>query len=344
MTPVWPLSAKPSSFKSGAVNIIYWGANGVEEEEVKTYSELVVRIRSKLLSKMEEWAGSFREAAQDLRVSGHPVEHKTARFRGVVGAVDGGSMIIPFADKLVGVASALAVRSREQYERRILEPSIMLQEGGEEDGGFMDRVDVERETMVMGLANEILDSGWADLLIVDGPLIPRPKYVGEYLYQLGRLLERAEREGRLTMGFVKRPQSAFLDEFGETGFMDRAILASALESGQVYPWPPRTHAVKFFELKYTYLKMLNPPLSGVFRLDFPKHLSDEEIMEVIGYLAGSADPQSGVPAILMKADEEVKMSRRLMIELYRDCFMKVATDLDPRLWSPLAPRWGEMLW
>jgi hypothetical protein len=318
---------------------------GAEEEEVKTYSELVVRIRVKLLSEMERWVGSFRDAITDLRVPGRPVERKAVRFRGVVGAVDGGSMVIPFADRLVGVASALAVRAGgHQYERRIMEPRIMLQEDGEEDGGFMDRVDVERETMVMSLANEVMDSGWADLLIVDGPLIPRPKYTGEYLYQLGRLLEAAEREGRPVVGFVKRPQSSFLEEFRGTGFMDRAILASALEGGQVYPWPPRTHAVKLLELRYTYIKMLDPPLSGVFRLDFPKHLSDDEVMEVICYLAGSADPQTGVPAILMKADEEVKMGRRLMMELYRDCFMKVATGLDPRLWPPLAPRWGEMLW
>ena len=254
--------------------------------------------------------------------------------------------MIPFADKLVGVASALAIIVRPgrqaQYERRVMEPRIMIQEDGQLDGDFLDRVDLEREEMVMALANEAL--GQVDLLLVDGPLIPRPEYGGEYLYQLGRLLERAEHEGKPIAGFVKRPQSSFLEELRRTGFTDRAILASALESGQVYPWPPRPHAVKLFELKYTYIKMLDPPLSGVFRLDFPKHLSDDEIMEVIGYLAGSADPHTGVPAILMKADEEVKMGRRLMMELYRDCFMRIATGLDPRLWSPLAPRWGEMLW
>jgi len=68
----------------------------MEEEEVKTYSELVVRIRSKLLSRMEEWVASFQEVVRDLRVSGHPVEGRVARFEGVVGAVDGGSMVIPF--------------------------------------------------------------------------------------------------------------------------------------------------------------------------------------------------------------------------------------------------------
>jgi len=314
------------------------------EEEVKTYSELIVKIRSKLLSEMGRWASSFSKTIEDLdlKVSGHPIECKTSRFEGVVGAVDGGSMVIPFADRLVGIASALAVRSREYFERKILEPKILLQEDGESEGDFVDRVDIERETMVMWLANNILD--WVDLLIIDGPLIPRPEYVGEYLYQLRTLLDRATEQAKPIVGFVKRPHSMFIEEFRETGFTDRAILSSMLEKLQLYPWPPRTHAFKSFELRYTYIKMLDPPLSGVFRLDFPKHLSEEEVLDVIGYLAGSSDPLTGVPAILLKADEEVKMSRRLMVDLYRDCFSKISTEMDPKLWSPLAPRWGETLW
>ena len=35
-------------------------------------------------------------------------------------------MVIPFADRLVGIASALAVRSRGSFERRIIEPKILL--------------------------------------------------------------------------------------------------------------------------------------------------------------------------------------------------------------------------
>ena len=314
----------------------------MDEEEVKTYSELIMKIRSKLLSSMEEWVNSFSRSIDGLRVSGYPIERKTSTFRGVVGAVDGGSMVIPFADRLVGIASALAVRSREYFERKILEPKILLQGDGESEGDFVDRVDVERETMVMWLANNVLD--WADLLIIDGPLIPRPEYVGEYLYQLRTLLDRAAGLSKPIVGFVKRPHSMFLEEFREAGFTDRAVLSSMLQRLQLYPWPPRTHTSKSLELRYTYIKMLDPPLSGVFRLDFPKHLSDEEILDVIGYLAGSSDPLSGIPAILMKADEEVKLGRRLMVDLYRDCFSKISSSLDPKLWSPLAPRWGELLW
>jgi hypothetical protein len=313
----------------------------LDEEEVKTYSELIVKIRSKLLSEMEGWVSSFRKTVEGLEVSGEMIDDAPV-FDGVVGAVDGGSSIIPFADRLVGIASALSIQVDESYRRRIVEPRILLQERDEDDGEFMDRVDMERETMMMSLANKTIEE--VELLIVDGPLIPRPEYIGEYLYQLKRLLEKAEGEGKLLVGFVKRPQSMFIEEFRELGFTDRAILSSLLGKLQVYPWPPRAHAVRFFQLRYTYIKLLDPPLPGVFRLDFPKHLSDEEILSIIGYVAASSDPWKGVPAIILKADEEVKMSRKLMVDLYRDCFSKVSSSLDPSLWSPLAPRWGELLW
>jgi hypothetical protein len=313
----------------------------LDEEEVKTYSELIVKIRSKLLSEMEGWVSSFRETVEGLEVSGEMIDDAPV-FDGVVGAVDGGSSIIPFADRLVGIASALSIEADESYRRRIVEPRILLQERDEDDGEFMDRVDMERETMMMSLANKTIED--VELLIVDGPLIPRPEYIGEYLYQLRRLLEKAEEERKLLVGFVKRPQSMFIEEFRELGFTDRAILSSLLEKFQVYPWPPRTHEVRFFELRYTYIKLLDPPLSGVFRLDFPKHLSDEEILSITGYVAASSDPWKGVPAIILKADEEVKMSKRLIADLYRDCFSKISSSLDPSLWSPLAPRWGELLW
>ena len=53
---------------------------GAEEEEVKTYSELAVRIRLKLLSEMERWVGSFRDAITDLRVLGRPNPLPTQYF------------------------------------------------------------------------------------------------------------------------------------------------------------------------------------------------------------------------------------------------------------------------
>jgi hypothetical protein len=64
--------------------------------------------------------------------------------------------------------------------------------------------------MMLALAAESVND--ASLLIVDGPLIPRSRYSGEYVLQLKRLASEAEKAGTALVGFVKRPQSSFLEE------------------------------------------------------------------------------------------------------------------------------------
>lgn len=326
-----------------------------EEEEVKTYSGLIVSIRDGLADEMARLAERFMRLIDGIsppastRVSPNP-----RRFSDkVVAAVDGGSMLIPFADASLGIASALAVIYHPEdraFERRLLKPKILFQEPDEDEGEFMDRLDVERETMVMQLASSLLED--VDVLAVDGPLIPRPKYAGEYVYQVKNLLQLAERRGRLVFGFVKRPQARFLEAcLGGSGlgdrFTDRAILAALLERFWAAPWPPMRPPAGSrgdVDVKFTYIRLLEPPTPAVFRVDVPAHLDCGEVMEVLEYVAGTADPEHGVPAMIMKADEEVKMSRLMMVSLYRECFMKVASGIDPKYWSPLAPRWGERLW
>ena len=319
-----------------------------EVEEVKTYSEIVVSLREELQRYMGREAERFSldmeainaEALRPLRVD--PARQR--EFRSVA-AVDGGSGILSFADKEVGFIAAIAViDDGKQHVRRIAKPKILTQQEGEEEGEFSDRLDVERETLLIELARKITN---VDLLIIDGPLIPRPKYTGEYLLQLKSLIDESEKDGRMLVGFVKRPQSRFLvtEEFGGRGFYDRTILSAILERGEAYPWPPRVRELKSVPAaKYTYLRLMDPPSPSVFRLDFPAYLDDEGIHDILSYVLRTSDPVLGVPALLMKADEEVKISKRLVAELYRECFENLVGRLDPKLWSPLAPRWGERIW
>jgi len=319
-----------------------------EVEEVKTYSEIVVSLREELQRYMGREAERFSldmeainaEALRPLRVD--PARQR--EFRSVA-AVDGGSGILSFADKEVGFIAAIAViDDGKQHVRRIAKPKILTQQEGEEEGEFSDRLDVERETLLIELARKITN---VDLLIIDGPLIPRPKYTGEYLLQLKSLIDESEKDGRMLVGFVKRPQSRFLvtEDFGGKGLYDRTILSAILERGEAYPWPPRIRELKSVPpAKYTYLRLMDPPSPSVFRLDFPAYLDDEGIHDILSYVLRTSDPVLGVPALLMKADEEVKISKRLVAELYRECFENLVGRFDPKLWSPLAPRWGERIW
>lgn len=315
-----------------------------EEEEVKTYSELVDMIRSELSRHMREELERFSRTISGVRLGGGllRIGHGGVPDLGVVGAVDGGSGVLSLADRDLGFAAALAVVDRGRgYERRLARPRILVQMEGEGDGEFEDRLDMERETMVLDLASAVLEE--VDVLVVDGPLIlvKRGRVSGDYVASLARLLRRAGELGRAVVGFVKRPRSRLLEELSGHGLYDREGLGALLERYSAYPWPPMTPRGE--RVRVTYVKAVEPPAPGVFRIDIPPHMDDGSVERVLEYLVSTADPLLGVPAILMKADEEVKVHRRLIADLYRECFEAVSGG-DPRLWSPVLPRYGERLW
>jgi hypothetical protein len=311
----------------------------MSEEEVTTYSGLVRILRERIAGYVREGVERARALRELVRLVGEPIEVGGRLWRGSVGAADGGSSILSFADRDVGFISAITVVDDGRGFRRRFRGGLITQREGEGDGEFSDRLDVEREEMMLSLASEAVED--ASLLIVDGPLIPRPKYSGEYTYQLGRLVSEAERAGTALVGFVKRPQSSFLEELRETGLTDRAALYMILEEGQAYPWPPRRRGEGGGETIYTYIRLAPPPGAGVFRVDAPAWMGEDGLLDVLRHIVATSDPVKSVPAIISKADEEVKMSRRLVRELYREVFEREASRSEPRLWSLVTLRWGE---
>jgi len=309
-----------------------------EDEEVRTYSEVVSELEALLEEFMDREAERFASVVslfkppEKVRVRPSPKGWR-------VGVVDGGSSILSFADRSIGFVTALAVVDEgKDYSRRVFPPKLLHQDYGESDGEFSDRVDVERETMVLELAQNLVSE--LEFLILDGPLIPRPKYVGEYIYQLKTFLRKCEEENLLVVGFVKRPQSRYLSKIE---FTDRALLSTYLSRFEACPWPPDKHDPES-RVRYTYIKLLDEPEPGVFRIDVPDYLDDGRVLEALSYIAYSSDPIYGPPAILMKADEEVKVSRKLIAELYRTCSYRVMSRIEPKLWGSLSVRWGERVW
>lgn len=307
-----------------------------EREEVETFSGLVGLLRERVTHYIREGIAGARSLRDGVRLRGEPLRVGGRLWDGRVAAADGGSCTLPFADRSVGFVAAISVLDDGGGFRRRFRGDLIVQAEGEDDGAFSDRLDVEREAMMLSLAAEAVSE--ASLLIVDGPLIPRPKYVGEYVYQLRHLIEEAERAGTALVGFVKRPQSRFLEELEPyPALTDRAALYMVLDNHQAYPWPPRRRE----GVLYTYIRLAMPPHAGVFRIDAPEWMGEEGVMEALRHIVASSDPQRFVPAILAKADEEVKMSRRLVKDIYREAFERETGGVDPRLWSLVTLRWGE---
>jgi hypothetical protein len=271
-----------------------------EEERVTTYSGLVRVLRERIASYVTEGIERARALREAVRLIDEPVKVDGRLWRGSVGAADGGSAILPFADRDVGFISAITVVDDGRGYRRRFRGGLITQREDEGDGEFSDRLDLEREEMMLALAAESVND--ASLLIVDGPLIPRPRYSGEYVLQLKRLASEAEKAGTALVGFVKRPQSSFLEELKVTGLTDRAALYMVLEEGQVYPWPPRRWEERGIETLYTYIRLAPPPAAGIFRVDAPVWMGEERLFEVLRHIAATSDPVRSVPAILSKAE------------------------------------------
>ena len=314
------------------------------EEEVKTYPGLVKKIRDKLERKLSEKASEFCKSLSKIMnsIQGKAVGDRW-RFEKVA-AADAGSSTISLGDVMIAILAALYVKlDGSGFKRELANPIVLEQNLNEDEKEFMARVDNMRETMLMKIAEKTVDD--VDLLIIDGPLIPIPRFKGEYLDAVRRLVERCDERNVTLAGFVKRPQQRFISKELGLGskFRDSTILSAVLSAGECYPWPPRDHYESRVKLtfRYTYLKTISDRRILPFRVDFPSYISDEIAETVLSYFLSTCDPGKGVPAMVMMADEEVKISKRLIRDLYAEVLESLISRFPERSWGSIMARWGE---
>lgn len=314
------------------------------EEEIKTYPELVKKIREELEKKLSEKASEFCKSLSKIMDSIHGrIVGDRWRFDRIA-AADAGSSTIPLGDTMIAILAALYVKlDRSGFKRGLANPLILEQGLDEDDETFMSRVDNMREMMLMKIAEKTVDD--VDLLIIDGPLIPIPRFRGEYLDAIRMLVERCEERDIALAGFVKRPQQRFISKELGLGsrFRDSTILSAVLSAGECYPWPPRDRYESRVKLtfRYTYLKTISDRRILPFRIDFPSYISDETAETILSYFLSTCDPSKGVPAMVMMADEEVKISKRLIRDLYAEVLESLISRFPERSWGSIMIRWGE---
>ena len=262
------------------LDAIYYEEYALVSGKVRAYQGLVGRLHNKLRDYIRAGIEKTKALRETVRFVGEPIEVEGESWKGKVGAAAGDSTILPLADRDMGIVSAITVVGEEGTDiKRRWRLAPVMQEEGESYGEFSDRLDLEREEMMLALAADSVND--ASPLIVDGPLIPRPKYSWEQTLQLKWLVSGAEKAGTAFVGFVKRPQSSFLEELRETNLTDRAALYMVLEEGQAYPWPPRRRVERGFEVMYTYIMLAPPPSAGVFRVDAPAWMGEDGFFKAL---------------------------------------------------------------
>ena len=346
--------------------------DGQREEEGRedpvARPNLYLSIRNLLLDEVtgyvEEDSPLVRAIASRIReeMSIYPMA-KRAPFSCVAGA-DAGSQVLPLASRLYAVISAM-VYTLPSGGRYFLEPesyAFPISDGGDRARGV---INVRREARLYETACEFIEEGsGVQLLLVDGPLAfsnwwsiaGREADRRRLIDAARRLLTLCMEEGVTVAGVVKRPSARYLVHHlglrGETELPDSYLMLHTLRPGERTDiFSPRSSIRKAVKASpvmdaighpiYSFYARISrewsiPPV----RIDLPAH-SLGQLGDVADHCYGSSY-WGGVPLAIVRADEEVRISRRFMGEVYRDIVSRVGR-LSGEV-SHLAPYWGEGRW
>lgn len=341
------------------------GEGAVLESRV---SNLFLSIRNLLMEKVSRDVEADTPKVKEL--TGHIRRELTFQemrkrepFRDVAGA-DAGSQVLPLASRRYAVISAL-VYSLPSGRRFFLEPesiSFPYSEAGQRLNGI---VNVRREAKLYETARRFVEAEpGVELLLVDGPLAfsnwwsmaglegDRQRLIGSIRGLLGLCRD----EGVVVAGVVKRPSARYmvynmgLQE--ETDLPDSFLLLQAMGPGERTDiFSPRA-AIRRAVRTSHFMDAIGCPIYSFYgrfsnewsippvRIDLPAFS--------LGYLEDVADYcycssfWGGIPLPIVRADEEVRVSKRFIAEVYGDLLSSVARASGEV--SQLAPFWGEGRW
>jgi len=329
---------------------------------------LHLSIRNLLLKEVsndvEEDSTQVRELAARLRrMLTICLMSKRESFDEVAG-VDAGSQVLPLASRRYAVISAL-VYSQNSGSRFFVRPESLSFPYTTSGERFRSIVNVRREAKLFETARRFLGGGHGvDLLLVDGPLAlsnwwniaGRETDRKRLVDAVNDLLDTCKDEGVVAAGVVKRPSARHLVyRLGlqdETDLPDAFLLLQTLRPGERTDiFSPRStlgsnlRSSSFMDLVdypiYSFYGRFSrewsmPPI----RVDVPVFCLSY-LEDVADYCYGSSI-WDGIPLPIVRADEEVRISKRFMSEVYTDIVCVVGRRTGKV--SHLAPYWGEGKW
>ncbi len=325
-----------------------------EEEKIYTNPNLVYLIREKLIEFFSNIASkciepkAIGECLSRLRDSKDRIK-SGGWYPRRIGVVDGGSTIIALNSGYIGIAVAMGiVIDGDRVVDRVIAEPIIVPEDADKLSLFPTQQDIDsvvdklRESLVFETSINLLDKG-IDMIVVDGPLAPYSA--------LGRIVASEDIEKKAleryrdavlkfhkmsyeydidVIGFVKRPRSRYLRRiYSECSIdvFDHVLLAMFLSDGEYFPSTPREiipepdiirrHEIRdivdIIRPRFVYTRFSSSV--SPYRVEFG-HL-ENDFRDILSYLYSSRT-REGIPYIVMKVDEEVKMSRKLVRDLYDD--------------------------
>lgn len=336
-------------------------------EDLQDLQSLLLCVRSMLLDEVTEdvmdegptiqrLAGRIRE---DLKI--YPLTKRESYT--IVAGADAGSHILPLASRRYAVISAL-IYTLPDGGRFFLPPESLSEPYRSSEAGFRGKVNLCREAKLYETASKYIEAKpEVELLLIDGPLmlnswwsLSGDEFERKRLLEgLNQLLHTCHERGVTIAGVVKRPSARYLiyhlGLHEETDLPDSFLLLQALKPGERTDiFSPRT-AMRERSRK-CFLDGLDTPVYSFFsrhskswstppiRIDLPVY-SLASVDEVADYCY-STSFWSGIPLPILKADEEVKISRQFIADVYHEIVSRVGRRTGG--FSHVAPYWGEAGW
>jgi hypothetical protein len=288
---------------------------------------------------------------------------KQSPFKSVAGA-DAGSQVLPLASRRYAVISAL-VYSFPPGSCFFLAPESLSLPYTLSGEGFKGMVSVRREAKLYETACAFIERQMrVQLVLVDGPLAfsnlwgmtGQRRDRQRLIDAVNRFLRLCMEEDIIVAGVVKRPSARYLvyhlELQDETDLPDAFLLLQALRPGErTEIFSPR-EALRQAARSAPFMEAVKCPIYSFYgrfsrgwfippiRIDLP--------VFSLGYLDEVADYcfwsgfWNGVPLPILRADEEVRISKQFMGDIYTEIVSRVGSRTGEV--SHLAPCWGEGGW
>jgi hypothetical protein len=339
-----------------------------QAETAALHPSLSLSIRDLLLKEIIDKAMGDSPRVKDLASQiKHRMEiikiEKYETFINVAG-VDAGSQILPLASRKFAVIGALVYYCPTGF-KFFLEPESLSSPYNHNGEGFTGSVNLRREAKLYETAYKFIEARPdTELILIDGPLAfsnwwrnaGEEKDRQRLINAVNRLLKKCRNTSIVIAGIVKRPSARYLINYlglqNETDLSDSFIMHQALSPGERTDiFSPRcglrmaTGSSSIMDAIETpiyafYCRLTNEWNIPPIRIDIPAYCLG--LLDDIASYCYSTSLWEGIPLPIVKADEEVKVSRRFIGDVYTEILSRVGRQNGEI--SQLAPYWGESDW
>jgi len=331
--------------------------SGLLNKRATTYPRLCLALRNLILNEVSKDARKdftrLPEIVSEVKrqLNFYPADRRIV-YAKVAGA-DAGSQRVPLASRWFAVVTAL-IYQLPNARRYFTSPEVIRLPYRFSSERFHEIVSVRRETKLFETSASFLTKNdGVDLMLIDGPLAFSNWWArkGEerdrlaLISSINLLLNLCAERGVAVAGVVKRATARYLIRY--LGLQEKTFLPDAFVLLQILKAGERTNifspkralrrtmrAAPFMDLIdchiYSfYMRTSSNRLLPPIRIDVPEFMLSH-VDELAGYCYSTA-VRDGIPLPIVKADEEVKVTKKFVNEVYSELIPRLESSFGPSL-------------